>query len=137
MSHKGGARGTTDEVERYRIEWRQGPTLVARESWVIDLDLLVSVRSGPFRLAKRLQLVVPVEDLELASIVADWRFWRAAVAVAARTVISRLQDDRLHLDKPRSPFQLAPDVREVASRATEMTTDPIEPDEVVSELVSD
>lgn len=68
---------------------------------------------------------------------ADWRFWRAAVAVAARTVISRLQDDRLHLDKPRSPLQLAPDVLEVASRATEMTTDPIEPDEVVSELVSD
>ncbi len=124
-------------MERYRIEWRQGPTLVARDSWVIDLDLLASVRSGPFRLAKRLQLVIPVEDLEVASVAPDWRFWRAAVAVAARTVISRLQEDRLHLDRPRAPFQLAPDVAEVAERATEMTTEPIEPDEVVSELVSD
>ncbi len=124
-------------MERYRIEWRQGPTLVARESWVIDLDLLVSLRMAPFRLAKRLQLVVPVDDLELVGVEPDWRFWRAAVAVAARTVISRLQDDRLQLDRPRTPLQLAPDVREVAERATEMTTDPVEPDEVVSELVSD
>ncbi len=111
--------------------------MVAGESWVIDLDLLSSLRSGPFRLAKRLQLVVPLEDLTDAGIDPDWRFWRATVAVAARTVISRIQDDRLHLDRPRSPLQLVPDVVEAADRARGMGTDPIEPDEVVSELVAD
>jgi hypothetical protein len=124
-------------VERYRIEWRQGPTLVGGDSWVIDLDLLMSVRSGPFRLAKRLQVVTPTEDLEAVGVKPDWRFWRAVVAVGARIVISRLQEDRLHLDRPRSPFQLVPDVAEAARRAGQMDDEPIEPDEVMSELVSD
>jgi len=125
-------------VERYRIEWRQGPTLVGGDSWVIELDLLMSVRSGPFRLAKRLQVVTPIEDLESVGVQQpDWRFWRAVVAVGARIVISRLQEDRLQLDRPRSPFQLVPDVAEAARRAEQMGDEPIEPDEVVSELVAD
>jgi len=111
--------------------------MVGGDSWVIDLDLLVSVRSGPFRLAKHLQVVTPFEDLERAGVVPDWRFWRGAVAVAARRVISRLQEDGLHLDRPREPYQMVPDVVEAADRAAGMTTDPVKPDEVISELVSD
>jgi hypothetical protein len=124
-------------VERYRIEWRQGPTMIGGDSWVIDLDLLISQRSGPFRLAKHLQVVTPTEDLERLGLTPDWPFWRAAVAVAARTVMSRVQEDRLHLDRPREPFQLVPDVAEAADRAAQMVTDPIRPDEVMTELVSD
>jgi hypothetical protein len=124
-------------VERYRIEWRQGPTLVANESWVIDLNLLMGVRSTPFRLVKHLQVVVPLEDLDESGVTVDWPFWRAVVAQVARTVVTRLEDDRLHLDRPREPFQLVPDVTEAAKRATGMATAPIEPDELLSELVAD
>ncbi len=124
-------------MERYRIEWQQGPSLVAGESWVIDLNLMMSSHSGPFRVAKHLQVVIPVEDMGRVGAPADWQFWRAAVAVAARAVISRLEADELHLDRPRQPFQLVPDVAEAYARVTDMAAAPIEPDELISELVSD
>ncbi len=122
-------------MERYRIEWQQGPTLVGGDAWVIDLDLLVSVRSSPFRLAKRLQVVAPVEDLDGIPEL-DWRFWRALVSVAARTVIKRITDEQLHLDKPREPFQLVPDVAEAARRRADMDDQPVQPAELVSELTA-
>jgi hypothetical protein len=124
-------------VERYRIEWREGPRLLAGESWVIDLSLTMSVRSGPFRAAKPLQVVIPVEDLAEVGVDPDWRFWRAAVAVAAGTVLRRLQEDRLHLDRPRQPFQLVPDLHEAVARAEQYGGEPIEPDELISELAAD
>jgi hypothetical protein len=123
-------------MERYRIEWQQGPALVGGDAWVIDLDLLVSVRSSPFRLAKRLQVVAPVEDLEAVDVKADWRFWRALVSVAVRTVIERITSETLHLDRPRQPFQLVPDVAEAARRRAEMTDEPVQPAELVSELTA-
>jgi hypothetical protein len=123
-------------MERYRIEWQQGPTLIGGDAWVIDLDLLVSVRSSPFRLAKHLQVVAPVEDLDAVGIQTDWRFWRALVSVAARTVIERIINETLHLDRPREPFQLVPDVNEAARRRADMTDQPAMPAELVSELTA-
>ena len=124
-------------MEHYRIEWKQGPSLIGGDAWVIDLDLLVSIRSSPFRLAKRLQVVAPVEDLEQASVRPDWRFWRALVSVAVRTVISRIVDETLHLDRPRDPFQLVPDVVEAKRRVAEMDDQPVAPAELISELTAD
>jgi hypothetical protein len=123
-------------MERYRIEWQSGPTLIAGDAWVIDLDLLVSIRSSPFRLAKHLQVVAPIEDLTEVQVPVDWRFWRALVSVAARTVIERITSEQLHLDKPRAPFQLVPDVAEAARRRAEMTDEPVQPAELVTELTA-
>jgi len=128
--------GYNRDMERYRIEWQQGPTLIAGDAWVIDLDLLVSIRSSPFRLAKHLQVVAPVEDLADVQVTIDWRFWRALVSVAARTVIERITSEQLHLDRPREPFQLVPDVAEAARRRAEMTDEPARPAELVSELTA-
>ena len=123
-------------MERYRIEWQQGPTLIAGDAWVIDLDLLVSIRSSPFRLAKRLQVVAPVDELSEVDVEADWRFWRALVSVAARTVIERITSEQLHLDRPRTPFQLVPDLREAARRRADMIDEPAQPAELVTELTA-
>jgi hypothetical protein len=122
-------------MERYRIEWREGPTLIGGDSWVIDLDLLVSIRSSPFRLAKRLQVVAPLEDLDDVAEL-DWRFWRALVSVAARSVIKSITDEQLHLDRPRQPFQLVPDVSEAVRRRADMDDQPVQPAELVSELTA-
>jgi hypothetical protein len=125
-------------MERYRIEWRQGPALVADEAWAIDLDLLLSVRSTPYRLAKRLQVVAPIDDLEREGVTdPDWRFWRALVAVAARTVIDRVISQELHLERPRDAYQLVPDVHEAKMRAASMGDQPAVPAELVSELTAD
>jgi hypothetical protein len=123
-------------MERYRIEWKQGPALIAGDAWVIDLDLLVSIRSSPFRLAKHLQVVAPVDELAEIDVTADWRFWRALVSVAARTVIERITSERLHLDRPREPFQLVPDLAEAARRRADMIDQPVQPAELVSELTA-
>jgi hypothetical protein len=123
-------------MERYRIEWQQGPTLIAGDAWVIDLDLLVSIRSSPFRLAKHLQVVAPVDELSEIDVETDWRFWRAVVSVAARTVIERITSEQLHLDRPRAPFQLVPDLHEAARRRAEMTDEPVQPAELVTELTA-
>jgi hypothetical protein len=123
-------------MERYRIEWQSGPTLVGGDAWVIDLDLLVSIRSSPFRLAKRLQVVAPTEDLDAAAVQTDWRFWRALVSVAARTVIDRISNDQLRLERPREPFQLVPDISEAARRRADMDDQPVQPAELVSELTA-
>jgi len=123
-------------MERYRIEWQSGPTLVGGDAWVIDLDLLVSIRSSPFRLAKHLQVVAPLEDLKAEHVQPDWRFWRALVSVAARIVIERITNEQLHLDRPREPFQLVPDIAEAARRRAEMDDQPVQPAELVSELTA-
>jgi hypothetical protein len=123
-------------MERYRIEWQSGPTLVGGDAWVIDLDLLVSIRSSPFRLAKHLQVVAPLEDLKALDAPTDWRFWRALVSVAARIVIDRITNERLHLDRPREPFQLVPDIAEAVRRRAEMDDQPVQPAELVSELTA-
>jgi len=128
--------GYNGDMERYRVEWQEGPTLVGGDAWVIDLDLLVSVRSSPFRLAKRLQVVAPVEDLDAVGVQTDWRFWRALVSVAVRVVIERLTSEQLHLDRPRQPFQLVPDVAEAARRRADETDEPVQPAELVSELTA-
>ncbi|HEY5155823.1 MAG TPA: hypothetical protein VIJ47_13870 [Acidimicrobiales bacterium] len=121
-------------MERFRIEWRQGPSLVAREAWVIDLDLTVSTKGGPFLLAKRLQVVVPVEDLAAVGVRdPGWAFWRAAVAVASGLVIRRVTDER-YFDHPSQPFQLVPDVAEALRRATEMEDAAVEDEELVLEF---
>jgi hypothetical protein len=121
-------------MERFRIEWRQGPSLVAREAWVIDLDLTVSTKGGPFLLAKRLQVVVPLDELDRQGIGAPgWPFWRAAVAVASGLVIRRVNDER-YFDHPSQPFQLVPDVAEAARRATEMEDQAVEDEELVLEF---
>lgn len=124
-------------MERYRIEWQAGPTLIGGDAWVIDLDLLVSIRTSPFRLAKRLQVVAPTEDLAEAGVDPDWRFWRALVSVAARTVIDRIISEELHLDRPRDPYQLVPDVAEARRRRADMEDQPVLPAELVSELTAD
>ena len=122
-------------MERFRIEWRQGPTLVARESWVIDLDLMLSRNSGRYLLAKRLQVVAPLADLAEAGISdPDWSFWRALVAGGAGLVIRRVSRDELHFDRPSQPFQLAPDVSEAARHAAEMDDAEITIDELISEF---
>jgi hypothetical protein len=122
-------------MERFRIQWRQGPTLVAREAWVIDLDLMVSRDGGRYLLAKRLQVVAPLDDL-VAIGVADptWGFWRAVVAAAAGMVIRRVGRDELHFDRPSQPFQLAPDLSEAARHARQMLDTEIAVDELVSEF---
>ena len=76
-------------MERFRIEWRQGPTLVARESWgPSTFYLMLSRNSGRYLLAKRLQVVAPLADLAEAGISdPDWSFWRALVAGGAGLVI--------------------------------------------------
>lgn len=121
-------------MERFRIEWRQGPSLVARESWVIDLDLTVSTRGGPFLLAKRLQVVMPLDDLAAAGVTEPtWSFWRAAVAVATGLVIRRVADER-YFDHPLQPFQLVPDLVEAAARTAEMDDIAVEEEELVLEF---
>ena len=121
-------------MERFRIEWRQGPSLVAREAWVIDLDLTVSSKGGPFLLAKRLQVVVPVDDLAQQGLrEPGWAFWRAAVAVASGSVIRRVNDER-YFDHPSQPFQLVPDLAEAARRAAEMQDAAVEDEELILEF---
>lgn len=122
-------------MERFRIEWRHGPTLVAREAMVIDLDLLLSRDGGRYLLAKRLQVVAPLDDLVAAGITdPGWAFWRALVAGAAGLVIRRVSRDELHFDRPTQPFQLAPDVAEAARHAAVMDDGEIAIDELVSEF---
>jgi len=121
-------------MERFRIEWRQGPSLIAREAWVIDLDLTVSRKGGPFLLAKRLQVVIPLDDLALHNVRdPGWAFWRAAVAVASGLVIRRVHGER-YFDHPSQPFQLVPDVGEAARRAAEMEDAAVEDEELVLEF---
>ncbi len=121
-------------MERFRIEWRQGPSLVAREAWVIDLDLTVSSKGGPFLLAKRLQVVIPVDELARRGMRdPGWAFWRAAVAVASGLVIRRVNDER-YFDHPSQPFQLVPDLDEASRRAFEMLDVAVEDEELILEF---
>ena len=124
-------------MERYRVEWRDGPNVVGGDTWVIDLDLRMSIGSAPFSFAKRLQVVAPMDDLRRHGI-ADpgWDIWRAMVQVAVGSVIRRVSTDDLHLERPRTPFQLAPDAAEAAKRASEMSTYPPEAAEVMSEFAN-
>jgi hypothetical protein len=122
-------------MERYRIEWKDGPRLVGGDTWVIDLDLLAAANSTTFRFAKKLQVVATYDDVAaLGEARPGWTFWRAMVAVAVGTVIRRLSTDDLHLERPRLPVQIAPDVHEATSRASEMTTEPAAESELVSEF---
>jgi hypothetical protein len=121
-------------MERFRIEWRQGPSLIAREAWVIDLDLTVSSKGGSFLLAKRLQVVIPVDELSRVGVNdPGWAFWRAAVAVASGLVIRRVNDER-YFDHPSQPFQLVPDLAEAAQRAAQMEDAAVEDEELVLEF---
>jgi hypothetical protein len=114
-------------MERFRIEWHQGPTVVAREAWVIDLDLMVSTGRAPYLLAKRLQVVAPVDELAALGVTdPGWDFWRALVAIAVRIVIRKVAADELHFDTPRIAFQMAPDLAEALRRSADM------PDEAVA-----
>lgn len=124
-------------MEKYRIQWQDGPRLVGGDTWVVDLDLLAARGSTPFRFAKKLQVIATVDDLARLNYPnPDWTFWRALVAVAVGTVIRRLTDDELHLEKPRTPFQIAPDASEAVARATEMTTDPVVAEELITEFAA-
>ncbi|HVN50716.1 MAG TPA: hypothetical protein VMT43_04750, partial [Acidimicrobiales bacterium] len=78
----------------------------------------------------------PVVDLVAVGATTDWRFWRALVSVAARTVIERITSEQLHLDRPRDPFQLVPDVAEAARRRAEMTDEPVQPAELMTEVTA-
>ena len=124
-------------MERYRIEWQDGPRIVGGDTWVIDLDLLMSGGGSAFRFAKKLQVVTTVDDLAaVGDGEPDWTFWRALVAVAVGVIIRRLDDDELRLEHPRSPLQIAPDVAEAVRRADGMTDQPVEASELVSEFAA-
>jgi hypothetical protein len=124
-------------MERYRIEWKDGPRLIGGDTWVVDLDLLMSAGGRPYRFVKKLQVVATVDDLAATGNEApDWTFWRALVSVAVGVIIRRLDADELHLEHPRAALQIAPDVVEAASRAASMDDDPIEPSELVSEFAT-
>lgn len=124
-------------MEHYRIQWQDGPRLLGGDTWVVDLDLLISSDGRVFRFAKKLQVIATTDDLdELAEANVDWTFWRALVAVAVGIVIRRLSSDDLHLERPRAPLQLAPDVNEALARAGLMTADPVLDAEVVSEFAA-
>jgi hypothetical protein len=124
-------------MEHYRIEWQDGPRLVGGDTWVIDLDLLISSGGPAFRFAKKLQVVATTDDIgQLPDSSVDWTFWRALVAVAVGIVIRRLSTDDLHLERPRAPLQLAPDVLEAAARAKDMKAEPVLDSEVVSEFAA-
>jgi len=65
--------GYNGDMERYRIEWQEGPTLVGGDAWVIDLDLLVygdEVVDEPGlhvphpRLAERAFVLEPLYELD-------------------------------------------------------------------------
>jgi hypothetical protein len=124
-------------MEHYRIQWQDGPRLVGGDTWVIDLDLLISSGGRVFRFAKKLQVIATSDDLAgLAGPGVDWMFWRALVAVAVGVVIRRLSSDDLDLERPRAPLQLAPDVTEAVARASGMTAEPVLEAEVVSEFAA-
>jgi hypothetical protein len=124
-------------MERFRIEWRQGPRLIAREAWVIDLELLASKQRGPFLVVKHLQVVAAVDELTALGLSGPdqpepgWDFWRALVAVAAGSVIRSIATEELHFDRPHQPYQLAPDPSEAARRAAEMPVAAVESSELV------
>jgi hypothetical protein len=122
-------------MERYRIEWHDGPRLVGGDTWVVDLDLLMSIGGSPFRFAKRLQVVATDDDLGQAGRDApDWMLWRALVAVAVGIIIRRVDADELHLERPRVPLQIAPDITEAIARSDAMTPEPAVASELVSEF---
>src|SRR3954462_11921483 len=124
-------------MERYRIEWQDGPRLVGGDTWVVDLDLLMANGGSPFRFAKKLQVVATVEELDGARLTSpDWTFWRALVAVAAGIIIRRIDADELPLQPPRAPLQIAPDVAEASRRADSMADQPVEPSELISEFAT-
>ena len=124
-------------MERYRIEWHHGPRIVGGDTWVIDLDLLMSGGGSAFRFAKKLQVVTTVDDLAVVGDPEpDWMFWRALVAVAVGVIIRRLDDDELRLEHPRSALQIAPDVAEAMRRADGMTDEPVSASELVSEFAA-
>ena len=50
-------------MDRYRIEWQDGPRLAGADTWVIDLDLLCSSGQSPFRFAKKIQVVATTDDI--------------------------------------------------------------------------
>jgi hypothetical protein len=124
-------------MERYRIEWHDGPRLVGGDTWVVDLDLLMAVGGSPYRFVKRLQVVATDDDLRQAGNAApDWMLWRALVAVAVGTIIRRVDADELHLERPRVPLQIAPDVTEAMLRSAAMTPEPALASELVSEFAT-
>ena len=124
-------------MERFRIEWRGGPRLVAREAWVIDLDLRASKHRAPFLVVKHLQVVADRDEMVALGLVGPgrpepgWDFWRALVAVAAGSVIRRIAEDELHFDRPHQPYQIAPDLAEAARRAREMPDAAVESSELI------
>jgi hypothetical protein len=125
------------DMEHYRIQWMDGPRLVGGDTWVIDLDLLISNGGPVFRFAKKLQVIATTDELEqVAGSAVDWTFWRALVAVAVGIVIRRVSTDDLHLERPRAPMQLAPDLAEAAARAGLMADAPVLEAEVVSEFAA-
>ena len=124
-------------MEHYRIEWQDGPRLVGGDTWVIDLDLLIASDGSNFRFAKKLEVIATTDDLDrLNRPAVDWTFWRALVAVAVGIVIRRISGDDLHLEHPRRPMQLAPDVAETVDRAGQMTAEPVLDAEIVSEFAA-
>jgi hypothetical protein len=124
-------------MDRYRIEWQDGPRVVGGDTWVIDLDLLRSSGRSPFRFAKKLQVVATTDDVaRLGAPSPDWTFWRALVSVAVAAVIRRVDADELQLEHPRTPMQLAPDVVEAQKRSAAMATGPAATSELISEFAA-
>jgi hypothetical protein len=124
-------------MERFRIEWQDGPRVVGADTWVIDLDLLWSSGRSPFRFAKKIQVVATTAEIAaVAGPTPDWAFWRALVAVAVRIVMRRIDADAIPLEHPRTPLQIAPDVGEAERRSTTMATAPASPSELISEFAS-
>lgn len=124
-------------MDRYRIEWQDGPRLVGADTWVIDLDLLRTSGRSPLRLAKKIQVVATTDDMAaVGPTPADSTFWRALVAVAVGIVMRRVATDDIRLEHPRTPLQIAPDVGEAKRRSSAMDTDPAAPSDLISEFTA-